>query len=173
MPTLDRTHMQAVLARIIELDPILKPLHTTEPDRVKIVPYPPATSAELEQVSQQLKLRLPPSYLQLLSIHNGIDNFYWIENPLHSTAFFARAPKYAAHYELPDQFLFISGPDWITVGFDKTTQLPDGEMEVIEGDKTGETDRWPSLSDFLVGYRDRLEKWYADAQGDRAKTDDD
>ncbi|MEP6653920.1 MAG: SMI1/KNR4 family protein [Myxococcales bacterium] len=172
MNNLDPADMARIIARIVELDQILKPLKMRNPDRRKIMPHPPATPANLQNLDRSVKVRLPPSYLQLLSIHDGIDNFYWTDNPLRSSSYIINTPSYQDHYEIPDQFLFITGSDWISVGFDKQTQKTDGEMEVVENDKSGEATRWPSLPSFLMGYCERLEEWVRDAHADRAKVED-
>ena len=104
----------------------------------------------------------------MLSLHDGFDNFYWVDNPLHSTRYIIENPSYQEEYELPGLFLFICGPDWISVGFDKEKTGSDGEMEVVESDEYGSHTRWSSLPDFLNGYLDRLETWLSQARGDGA-----
>ena len=48
-----------------------------------------------------------------------------------------------------------------------------GEMQVLEIAENVDADRWPSLSDFLIGYNERNRTWLAGELADRAKVDDD
>jgi hypothetical protein len=161
---MDAVEMKRTLAQIEEADQRLKPLKLRNPQAYKMVTHGPANTEAIQRIGQATQLRLPPSYVQLLSLHDGIDNFYWVDTPLHSTKYILENPHYQEDYELPGLFLFICGPDWISVGFDRQSQGEDGEMEVVECDKGGEHTRWKSLSAFLTGYLARLQGWLGDAQ---------
>ena len=157
---------------IVELETELKTLTVREPDRYRIAPRPPATAADIATLRAAWKQPPPPSYVRLLMLHNGIDNFYWMDMPLLATADIAEQSTLADDYEL-SHLLLLMAAEWRAIGFDPTTADAEGEMAVAVCDKTGEHTRWPSLSAFLIGYRDRLAGWLADAKKDRAALDDD
>lgn len=170
MAPLTRDEMETILRRILEVDRELKHFHDLE--RANAVPHAHAARDSVQRLEAVLPFELPASYVQMLGIVDGVDNFYWVDNDLLSSSYLLDHPDYSRHWERPEMFFFIMGDDWEAVAFDTANKDTDGEMEVVEFDRNTEDMRWPSLSDFLIGYKERLEDWLARARADRAQTDD-
>lgn len=154
-----------VLAHIIEVDAELKPL--LPGGRPVIVAHPPAPPERIAQLKAAEQYVVGPTYQRLLSIHDGLDNFYWNGAHLLSSRQLLEQPDCTAAHAQPDTFLFMLGRDRSSVGFDLNTRRNDGEMFVVEFDAKGETaERWPSLTNFLWTYVERLEAWLEQARGD-------
>ncbi len=163
--------MKEVVGKILRVDRELKSFADFEDSLA--IPAAPATDEAIQELRRLLNRPIPPSYVQLLRLHDGIENFYWVEEDLVSTTFRREYPDYAAHWEPPDFDFFVIGDDWEAVAFDMSTQRDDGEMEVVEFLRNVERHRWSSLSDFLRGYLERMEDRLIKERADRALLDDD
>ena len=149
-----------VLARAIEIDAELKPL--LPGNRPLIVAHPPAPPERIAQLKAAEQYVVGPTYQRLLSIHDGLDNFYWNGANILSSRQLLEQPDYAAIHAQPDTFLFMLGRERSSVGFDLNTRRNDGEMFVVEFDAKGKfSERWPSLTNFLWTYVERMEAWLA------------
>lgn len=171
--------MAQLLAKIIELDPKYKALQFdyADDDNVRLQSRPPATLGALTQLAARFPQgQLPPSYAQLLLIHDGIKNFNFVDKSLLSIEDLlylgddGRTQREAE--KEPDMIFFIVGTAWNGVAFDRKTVRPDGEMDVVRFNKTGATRRWKTLPEFLLWYLEWLEKEYAKALADRKNLED-
>ena len=170
MITMSQAQMDEVLQRSMQ---VLRSIYTLWGLDLPVVPGPPATTQSLNRLAAAVPFPLPPSYVQLLRIADGITNFYRLWGKIIPCTYRLEHPRFAEDWERPDLFFFIEGTEGNAVAFDPATRNAEGEMAVLEIDNYLDADRWPSLNDFLVGYKERLEGWLADEQADRAKVDDD
>jgi hypothetical protein len=138
-----------------------------------VAPHPPATPYNLQTLTADTPFGLPPSYLQLLRIHDGIDNFYGISGDLLPSTYRLTFPDFEKDWKRPHLLFFIMDNDWNAVAFDTKTRDVAGEMQVLEIADNVDADRWPSLSDFLLAYNERMQAWLTGELADRAKVDDD
>lgn len=169
MSRLTGLQMEAVLNRSIE---VLRRLDDLWDLKHPPHPHPPASAEALAKLGALVPWKFPPSYIQLLRIHDGIDNFYGINGELLSSAQRLTPHDFESEWRRSQLLFFIMDDDWNAVAFDTTTRNSDGEMEVLEIAENVDSDRWPSLADFLVGYKHRLEGWLAGEEADRSKVDD-
>ncbi len=170
MSELTVLQMEAVLKRTVD---VLNALDALWDLHDPVVPHPPATSSALQRLAAAVSFPLPPSYVQLLSICDGIDNVYGISGDLLPSSYRFQYPDFDKIWTRPTMFFIIADNDWNAVTFDTNTQNADGEMEVVEIADNIDADRWQSLSAFLIGYQERVEGWLAGERADRAKVDDD
>lgn len=175
MSNLGTEQMREVVGAIIEYLRELQQFMLIQAarDENAIVAAGPVTAEELRRLEQNLMLTLPSSYVQLLTIHNGIESFYWVDGDLLPAKYAVDHPDYSRDWERPDLFFFIMGNSGDAVAFNLTSRSSDGEMEVQEFQDRAELETWPSLSDFLIGYRSRLETWVAEERANRAGLADD
>jgi hypothetical protein len=99
---------------------------------------------------------LPRSYLELLSIYDGVDNFEWVDVSLLSTSYILAHPHRdetwieSEHYREGELFIFASSPtDSHDVAFLLHTARADGEMDVIHFDAKGPLWQHESLEAYL------------------------
>jgi len=135
----------------------------------QVVLRPPAAPQVLSDLAASVRFPLPPSYLRLMSLHDGIDNFYGIRGHLLHSRFRHIFPDFDKEWKRPQMWVFIADNDWNAVAFDTNTRNAEGEMEVLEIADNIDADRWLSLTDFLIAYRQRMETWVATEQADRTK----
>src|SRR5450432_137215 len=144
-------------------------------------PAPPAQPTALAQFRKQLGHRVPPSFITLLSIYDGIANFDWVDLSILSSSYLCKHPRLDADYHLdewgmfdvaqgapyayePDSmFLFGQGPNSMLLGFLTRELDADGEMAVMEFDPGGPIWRFPTLAAFLEGRA----KWFREHARDR------
>jgi hypothetical protein len=137
-------------------------------------PAPPAKPAALAQFRKQLGHRVPPSFVTLLSIYDGIANFDWVDLSIQSSSYLCEHPRLDADYHLdewgmfdlaqgarkayePDSiFVFGQGPNSLLLGFLTRERDADGEMAVMEFDPGGPIWRSPKLTTFL----EARAKWF-------------
>lgn len=176
---MDQEEMEKILAHLVEIDPRIKELtfDFADDDNIRLEASSGANLDALAKLAVNFPQgRLPPSYAQLLLLHNGIKNFKYVDESLLSAEDLLRLgddgrTQREAQKE-PHMIFFIFGPGWNGVAFDRRTVRPDGEMEVAEFDKTGETNRWPSLDDFLRWYLASQEEQYKKVLADRKNLED-
>jgi hypothetical protein len=170
-----RDEMNRLVSQVLELDPKFKRLSMRFPEKRQIVPEAGASGQSLQRVATLFPGgRLPPSYAMLLGLHDGIDNFKFVDSSILSAEQLIAAGEDGRTNNTgdkePNRIFFIVGEDWEGVAFDKTAIHPDGEMDVVEYDNTGEIDRWHSLPDFLTAYLNWLETAYEEAIADRQQS---
>ncbi len=141
-------------------------------------PHPPATPTELTAIRKRLGRRVPPSYFQLLSLYDGVDNLDWVDVSLLSTAFLLSHPDLdlswvkAGNFAAGERFIFAqSETDPHAVAF-RTQEVNGGEMEVIDFDNEGSVKTYPNLGAYLRGRRDWFAKYVAREKADRAALSD-
>jgi hypothetical protein len=161
MGRISATDMAARLKRIEECDRRFKEIYEGgKYAGARFNAGPPASEEELSALSAAVPFSLPPSYLDLLRINNGVTNFKWIRDHLISSHERIQSPDLDDWPDRPEMWFIIAGDDNSDgVAFDRNTSDLDGEMEVVEFANYREDSRWPSLSDFLAGYLARLEDW--------------
>ena len=133
----------------------------------------PATEQDLLELQRTAPHPPPPSYIRLLSIHNGVEDFYGLRGRILPCNFRSTFPDFDREWRRPNILVFVADDDWNAVAFDANTLDSDGEMGVLEIAENVDADRWPSLSEFLIGYHERLAGWLAAERADRSKAEDD
>jgi hypothetical protein len=124
-------------------------------DPVRAVANLPASDAELIELEATLRergVRMPPSYRQFLTIHNGILHFLDDEDlALLSAQEVVKATHSVREKDFPGLSKFVIGagntPEFIS--FDTTTQGDDGEMEVVHVAGDGDQSRSEDLVQFF------------------------
>jgi hypothetical protein len=150
-----------ILARIAEIDRVMQPRRGGELIALQLG----AEDSRLDRFKKLPRFTFGPTYRYLLSLHDGIDNFYWSGARLVSTQSLLETPDYDAEHQQPDMFVFVLGPERRSLAFDRMTLRNNGEMAVVEFDATGERARWPTLTAFLWHYVEREEAALAAAEG--------
>jgi hypothetical protein len=170
--------MKALVDEIVALGNELRILE--EFDDTLAQHHPPATSAALKGFKARYGKRVPPSYLQLLAIYDGVDNFEWVDVSLLSTDFLLTHDDLdedwveAGTYAAGDLFIFAqSDSDAHVVAFLPKKLGEDGEMEVVHFEARGPMGNYKNLEEYLRARRD----WFADTlakeKADRAGLSDD
>ena len=142
--------------------------------------HPPATPVEIVRLEEHLRTRgfsLPPSFVQFLRIHNGIENF------IPSMELSIRTTQEIEKFYEKDllwkkispahRFVFASGDTAAFAGFIPETVNQKGEMQVVLVTESAETTEYDDFEEFL---EDQLE-YYKDVisaeQADREDLLDD
>lgn len=170
--------MKALVDEIVAMGNELRALHGHDDEPAK--PRPAPTAAALNAFKSKHGSRVPPSYLQLLSIYDGVDNFDWVDVSLLSIDFlltnddleedWVEVEAFAAG----EAFVFAqSDSDAHVVAFLTRKVGADGEMRVVHLDADGPLGKHKNLEAYLRSRR----KWFADAladeKADRAGLPDD
>jgi hypothetical protein len=164
-----RDLLERIAARLGELrqlqrSPLLLKLH------------PPATLAEVEEVEAKYDMKLPADYRAFLLIHNGCAEFSgdgallstheMLGGPLHDGLFELKEVQRQVGDEVAAEGFVIEGSFGNTQSFfDRSTQKPDGSMDVVFWDNK-ESERYPSFTAYLERYVAILEELIGD---ERAK----
>jgi hypothetical protein len=170
--------MKALLDESVALGNELRVFHGH--DDMPARPAPAATPAALGTFKRRYGKRVPPSYLQLLSIYDGIDNFEWVDVSLLSIDFLL------AHDDLDEDWveteafaageLFIfaqSNSDAHAVAFLTKNVARNGEMEVVHFDSNGTLGEYKNLEEYLRDRRDWFAAAVAEEKADRTGLSDD
>lgn len=155
------SELPGMLARIAEIDRALQPRRGGSVIETRAG----ADENRFEPFKKLQRFVLGPTYRFLLSMHDGIENFYWSGARLVSTQTLLERPDYDAGHQHPDMFVFVLGPERRCLAFDRMTLRNNGEMAVVELDASGERARWPTLTAFLWHYLEREEAELAAAEG--------
>ena len=170
--------MKGLVDEIVALGNELRAYHGH--DDLLARPHPPATRAALTAIRDRLGPRVPPSYFQLLSLYDGIDNLDWVDVSLLSTTFLLSHPDLdlswvkSGNFAAGERFIFAqSETDPHVVAF-LTQEVNGGEMQVIDFDNEGSEKTYPNLGAYLRARRDWFAKYVAREKADRAalSTDD-
>lgn len=175
---LTTTQMKALVDEIVLLGNELRVLSEIDDQPAKA--HSAATGAAMKAFESKYGGRVPPSYLQLLSIYDGIDNFDWVDVSLLSTDYLLTHDNLDEHwvdieaFDPGEAFIFArSNSDPHVVAFITQNVGADGEMRVVHLDSDGPLGKHKNLEAYL---RDRR-KWFADAldeeKADRAGLPDD
>ena len=107
---------------------------------------------------------MPASYLQLLSIYDGIDNFEWVDVSLLSTDYLLTYDDLDRDWveagALPADGAFVfaqSDSDTHIVAFLTRKVGADGEMAIVHLDAEGPLGEHKNLEEYLLAHRD----WFA------------
>ena len=122
----------------------------------------PADEAALAQVRSQLAGRVPPSFVTLLAIYDGIARFEWLDVSIHGARHLCAHPMLDADYELTEWaalspycagsiFVFGEGELGMLLGFLVDEPDADGELPVMLFDAKGPIWRFPTLVTYLEG----------------------
>jgi hypothetical protein len=170
---LTRDQMKAIVDETIALGNELRAFHG-HTDRAAR-PRPPATAAALKVFEARYPERVPPSYLQLLSICDGVDNFDWVDVSLLSTDFLLANDDLdedwieAEYFDEGEVFIFAqSDDDAHAIGFHTKKKAKDGEMKVVDVAASLEPKEYKNLEDYLRRRRDWFAKYVAREKADRA-----
>jgi hypothetical protein len=170
--------MKALVDEIVSLGNELRVFHELDKKPARSRPAP--TAAALAAFKNRYGRRVPPSYLQLLSIYDGIDNFEWVDVSLLSIDFLM------THHNLDDYwveaeafgpgeaFIFArSNSDPHVVAFLTQKVGPDGEMRVVHLDADGPLGKHKTLEAYLRSRRDWFASAVAEEKADRGGLPDD
>jgi hypothetical protein len=160
MATLSKDEMKNVLHEIIEAYTKWQEINELARPEDKVFLHPPATEPALAALQSVAPFKLPPSYVQLLSLYDGIDNFFGFNGNIVSSAYrFDRNREWKDCLDLSQVMLFAFDEDGTALFFDGTTQTPDGELGVIEIGNYRERHTYASLSDYLVDRAELMRTW--------------
>jgi hypothetical protein len=170
--------MKALVDEIVSLGNELRAFHEFDDEPAR--PHPAATAAALTAFKNKYGSRVPPSYLQLLSIYDGVDNFEWVDVSLLSIDYLLTHDNLDDHwveveaFAPGEAFIFArSNSDPHVVAFLTQKVGADGEMRVIHLDADGPRGKHKNLEAYLRSRR----KWFAEAlaeeKADRAGLSDD
>lgn len=175
MLTLDQ--MKAIVDETVALGNELRAFHGHA--NIPARPRPAATAAALNAFKAKYLKRVPPSYLQLLSIYDGVDNFDWVDVSLLSTEFLLANDDLdedwveAEYFDEGEAFIFAqSDDDAHVVAFHTKKKGKDGEMRVFDFAASLEPKEYASLEDYLKRRRDWFAKYVAREKADRAALSD-
>lgn len=170
--------MKALMDEIISLGNELRQFHGC--DNTPARPRPAATSAALSTFRNRFGNLVSPSYQQLLSIYDGIDNFEWVDVSIHSTDFLLTHNNLDEFWVDIDAFargeLFIfaqSKSDAHVVAFLTHNVGAEGELAVIHLDAKGPLGEYENLEAYIQSRRDWFAGALADEKADRARLSDD
>ena len=175
MLTLDQ--MKELVDEIIDLGNQLRTFHGHGAHAAR--PYPPGSSKNLA-VFRGKHAQLPPSYLQLLSIYDGIANFDWVDVALLSSDYLLTQPDPTAawidggSFAKGERFIFAqSDTDSHAIAFLTDPISDDGEMEVIDFDSDGPVETYQHLEAYLLARHEWFANAVAGEKADRAGLADD
>lgn len=141
---------------------------------------PRPASVALSAFATRYVGRVPPSYLQLLSIYDGVDNFDWVDVSILTTDFLLAHDDLdedwvdAEAFDEGELFVFAqSNTDAHAVAFLTKTVKKDGEMKVVDFDTDGPPVEYENLEDYLRSRRDWFAEAVAEERADRAGLSDD
>jgi hypothetical protein len=148
--------------------------------KVPARPRPGATPAALTAIRNRFARRVPPSYVQLLSLYDGIDNFDWVDVSVLTTTFLLSHPDQdrvwveAGNFPAGERFIFAqSDTDPHAIAFLFNRVGDDGEMEVMDFDNDGPVETYQNLEAYLRDRRDWFASEVAKEKADRAGLTDD
>ncbi len=171
-----RDEMKQIIDRIIEVGNELR-RHEEMDDMA--VPNPPASEVELQRLQAKLG-RLPVSYLQFLSIYDGVSNFEWVDVSMCSVRYLVDHEELdeswvdAGAFAKGDLLIFArSDYDAHNVAFLRKTADARSEMKVLNFDSGGPLTEHPDFETYLRDRLTWLEKSLAGRQADLAALRDD
>jgi cell wall assembly regulator SMI1 len=131
----------------------------------EVVVQPGATEEALAGLTSARHRSIPASYLELLRIHDGIDEFFGIGGELLSSSYRGESDSAWADCctewnELPDLdmlLLIAADDDGSCVAFDMTTLRDDGEADVVAIQNFRSVRRYPSLLEYLRSHAEAME----------------
>jgi hypothetical protein len=175
---LSKKEMKDIVDEIIELGNELRRYNEFDDELAKTGLSPDITT--LDSFKKYTKGKVPPSYVQLMSIYNGIENFEYVGISLLSMEYIIENDPVdenwvdAEWYEEGEIFIFIqSDSDDEVVAFLIKTASPDGEMKVVHFDTNGPLGEYSDLEAYLKARRDWFRRSLENAKADREGLSDD
>jgi hypothetical protein len=170
--------MRHCVAEVIRLGNATRELNELD-QRAAARAAPP--QSELARFAAEVGDAVPPSLLTLLSLHDGVDCFDYVDVDLYPMAYLlahGRALEEewvdAGKAEAGELYVFgRSDSDSLAVAFLRRERAADGEMPVVMIDARGELARYGSLADYLQSRRDWFQEQVDLEQADRAALRDD
>jgi hypothetical protein len=164
--------MKTLIDEIIHFNNELRKYHEFEDEPARA--HSAAKKNVLDSFAARYEKKIPPSYLQLLSIYNGIDNFEWVDVSILPIEFLMKHDKLEKHwvdsdaYDEGELFIFAqSSSDSHVVAFLTKTRDKNGEMEIAHFDGGGSLGRYTNLDEYLRERRDWYKKSVALEKEDR------
>jgi hypothetical protein len=140
----------------------------------RAVPRAPADPKALPSFAKRFKGKVPPSFVELLGIYDGIDKFDWVDLTLHGSAFLTEHPDLDETWVEAEKAkrgeLFVVGwadTDSSCIAFERTTVGRDGEMPVLNFDSKGPVWRAKNLRAYLAMRAAWFRKHAAKKRADR------
>jgi cell wall assembly regulator SMI1 len=166
---MDTGLLKALVERIHNLNDEWDMLRGNKPSQTV---RPPATNAQIAKLQKALDTSLPPDYVEMLRLHNGWENFRADYSLLSVQEMLEDGPMKKTVAELKqiqeenaetadhDGIIFLASRfgGSFCVYFDRSTQKPDGSMEVVQWDPGGVIQRHPSFTAYLESYKSVLEE---------------
>jgi hypothetical protein len=175
---LSEGQMKALVDEIVAIGNELRVLNDL--DDTPAMTRPPATAAALNAFKAKYGRQVSPSYLQLLAIYDGIDNFEWVDVSLLSTDFLLTNDDLDEDWveagALPADGAFVfaqSDSDAHVVAFLTRKVGADGEMEVVHLAAEGTIGEHKNLEEYLLARRDWFASELAQQRADREGLSDD
>ncbi|HHP7234817.1 MAG TPA: hypothetical protein ACFCUC_09315 [Desulfobacterales bacterium] len=155
---LSKDKIKNLVDEIIKLGNELRKYHELEDEPAKA--YPPPKKTTLDVFKNRFAGNVPPSYLKLMTIYNGIENFEWVDVSILSIEFLMKNENLdeswieAGAYNEGELFIFAqSDSDAHVVAFLIKKADDKGEMEVVHFDAGGILGRHNNLESYLKDRR--------------------
>lgn len=173
---MNRAEMKAVLEQTLELqsqNEAFTNLNEQQPDAHLSDPIDMNELSRLTDFMARRGLPLPPSYVQLLHISNGIKDYMQLESLSLRTASELMEPEEDddewSDFSPLHEFVIASGNTSAFIAFDRNDVSPAGEMAVVWVDESGGTNRFENLPEFLLSQLAYQRDVLTANQGDRAQ----
>jgi hypothetical protein len=175
---LSKNEMRLIINEIIEIGNQLRRYH--ELDDIPAKAFSAPNKVLFSDFKERFAGKLPPSYLQLMSIYNGVENLEWVDVSILPIEFIMEHDNLdedwvdAGVYEEGDLFIFAqSGSDALSVAFLLKTADHKGEMEVVHFDAGGLLGKYKNFEEYLRARCDWLKNAVANEEADRKGLTDD
>lgn len=169
---LSMNELKVLVEEVIALGNELRAFHGHDDTPAQQGPAPSARS--LAVFNERFSNSVPPSYLRLMSVFDGIENFEWVDVSILSTEFLLNHSDLeeswveAGACEPGDLFIFAqSDTDAHVVAFLLKTGRADGDMRVIRLDASGPLQEHEGFEAYLRDRRDWFAKYVAQEKADR------
>lgn len=173
-----RKEMKALVDEIIDLGNELRRYHELDDKPAKAFPAP--TKNTFDSFKRCFVGKIPSSYLQLMSIYNGIENFEWVDVSILSIEFLMENDDLdedwvdAGWYGKGDLFIFAqSDSDAHVLAFLIKTVDDDVEMKVLHFDTEGPLGEYKNFEEYLKDRRNWFKQSLATEKADREGLTDD
>jgi hypothetical protein len=137
---------------------------------------PPASPVAVEALTQRFPGKLPPSFLQLLSISDGIDNLDYVDVTIFGSSYLVENATVLeeewvdAGKFTPGEVFVFARSDWdsVAAAFLPNQRHADGELRVVFFDARGIVGEYDNLEQYLLGCKTSFEQNLAKEAADRA-----
>lgn len=170
---MDVETMRQLIDDIATLGDELRRINDLDQRAQKRPPAPPATLSEL---SARFGVKVPPSFLQLLSIYDGVDNFDYVDVSIFSSEYLLEEAVEleeewvdAGAFEEGEIFVFArSDMDSVAAAFLVKQRHADGELRVVFFDARGVVAEYENLEQYLLDCKALFERNLTHERADRA-----